>query len=66
MLRDHNQVADEEDAECSEDFEQDAALVPKFLPGRPLFAETPADPSRQLQQEGSETVHSRSGVQEQP
>ena len=66
MLRDDDQVADEEDAECPEDFEQDVALVPKFLPGRPLSAETPADPGRQLQQEGSETLYSRSGVQEQP
>lgn len=66
MLRDHYQIAHEEDLECSEDFEQNAPLVPKFLPGRPLFAETPADPGRQLQQKGSETLHSRARLQEQP
>ena len=64
MLRDHYQVANEKNLECSEDFEQNASLVPEFLPGRPLFAETSADPGRQLQQKGSKTLHSGAGLQE--
>lgn len=66
MLRDYHQAANEKNLECSEDFEQNASLVPELLPGRSLFAETSADSGRQLQQEGSETLHSGAGLQEQP